>query len=128
MMTLCNHFGNRILFAMSSYGKPIHLSVYMALLYQECQKGFFRHTLSDDKIAYTNAACSLELDWLGYCIDKRLNIMETINNLKDHGVNVSQNLLANFSFQEINFDMKIKSLCKFKDLFQSRQRLMDGEL
>lgn len=84
-------------------------------------KKMYRNTLNRKEIAYTEAVCELELNWLSYEFQNQNNAVETIRKFKDYGLGDLQNLPSDFSSDETHITSEIKRLSEFKDFYSESQ-------
>ncbi len=84
-------------------------------------KEMYKRTLKKEEIAYTEAVCELELNWLNYEFHHQHDAVETIKNFKDDGLDDLQNLPTDFSSESTQISSELKRLDEFKDFFSEPQ-------
>jgi len=77
----------------------------------------YKKVLSNDEVAYTEAICHHELNWLGYEVDMNPVNTDIINEFRDYDIKGNQELLPNYSSSQSNIDLEIRRLEEFRGFF-----------
>lgn len=80
-------------------------------------QGVYQEVLSDEEIAYTEAVCGYEMQWLGYSVSTNSDKQDIIINFKDRDVLACSHVPADFSSQSASVAAELARLQAFKSSY-----------
>jgi hypothetical protein len=80
--------------------------------------GSYRHALSDDEVAYTEAVCGYEMDWLGYRRDAGTDAAGAITSFQDAPMDSASGLPGDFSHRPEQVARELERLEEFRACYK----------